>query len=831
VNRHGTDADGNQMSKREAFSREPRCKDELCARRLEADFGPGSPIAVSTMPVLLDALSLVSKRGGLFERWRALFAFSEAALQSVLAADSYRFSRGSRTGRPKPEEMVLAVQTYFALVVKLVTVAGALGREALAPLVESNDCARWAEWLRELEAGEPFATLGVENFPEDDLFTWYLGAFDVSIAAAVRGIAARVSEWALSVEGDLSCGQQELFGRLYSSLFPRTLRHPVGEYYTPQWLVDFVLDSVGYRGDSPVRLVDPSCGTGAFVVRAVGRALAKARKEGRAALEPPSDVGQAQIPPIVGLDVSPLAILATRANYILILAQAGMMPFGCRIRLPIKRHDIIRGLGERLPEDRRFDIVVGNPPWVLWDNLPGQYRERTKPLWRRYGLFSLSGRAGRLGGGKKDLSMLFLYRCVDRLLNDGGRLAFLIAQGVFKTRGAGEGFRRFCFEDRQKKVFIQVKRVYDITRLSPFPGASSKTALVVCQRSDRPTVFPVPYILLRSRPGKAETELEKTGRIDHKEGMTSLFAVPIDSSEPGSCWLTVPEAAIEPLRKVIGRSVYRAREGVNCAGLAGCFTVRVLRRLGQGCVLVENIVRAGKVKVRKVRAEVEEDLVYPKLMSGDLKRWQAKPSVHIILAQDPVRRAGIPEEVMQARFPKTLAYLRIFEKQLRARAAYKKYFSPARHPFWSMFNVGTYTLARWKVAWRIMGSTMEAAVLPQGGEKPVLPHNTHAFVPCQSEDEAHFLCALLNSSLVNFVVRSYSVIGGKGFAPPHILEYLAIPRFDRDSELHRRAVWLSKLGHKRAGRVGSLAWWGRIDGVAAQCFGILAGEHSFFAGN
>ena len=58
--------------------------------------------------------------------------------------------------------------------------------------------------------------------------------------------------------------------------------------------------------------------------------------------------------------------------------------------------------------------MVGNPPWIAWDNLSDEDRQATKPLWERYGLFSLSGSEARHGGGKKDLSMLMLYAAADR---------------------------------------------------------------------------------------------------------------------------------------------------------------------------------------------------------------------------------------------------------------------------------------------------------------------------------------------------------------------------------------------------------------------------------
>ncbi len=61
---------------------------------------------------------------------------------------------------------------------------------------------------------------------------------------------------------------------------------------------------------------------------------------------------------------------------------------------------------------KSVDFVAGNPPWVNWDSLPEDYRNDTKGLWLKNKLFTLSGTAGRLGGGKKDISMLFVYECI-----------------------------------------------------------------------------------------------------------------------------------------------------------------------------------------------------------------------------------------------------------------------------------------------------------------------------------------------------------------------------------------------------------------------------------
>jgi hypothetical protein len=65
-----------------------------------------------------------------------------------------------------------------------------------------------------------------------------------------------------------------------------------------------------------------------------------------------------------------------------------------------------------------FDYVVGNPPWVNWENLPESYRDVSKSLWKDYGLAEMAGKIG-LGKVKRDLAMLFLARCFDKYLRRG----------------------------------------------------------------------------------------------------------------------------------------------------------------------------------------------------------------------------------------------------------------------------------------------------------------------------------------------------------------------------------------------------------------------------
>ena len=217
---------------------------------------------------------------------------------------------------------------------------------------------------------------------------------------------------------------------------------------------------------------------------------------------------------------------------------------------------------------------------------------------------------------------------------------------------------------------------------------------------------------------------------------------------------------------------------------------------------VRNVAARGKHRIDTVEQAIEPDLLYPLLRWSDVRRWSAVPRGHILLAQDPATRTGIAEAMMRERYPRTLAYLERFRELLASRAAYRRY--QGRSPFYSMYNVGPYTIAPIKVVWRRMDRQINAAVVeevddPWLGRRPVIPQETCVLVACDSADEAHYVCAVLNSAIVNERILACSVRGGKGFGTPGMLEFIPLRRFDPGNPLHVELATLSRQAHARAG--------------------------------
>lgn len=132
-----------------------------------------------------------------------------------------------------------------------------------------------------------------------------------------------------------------------------------------------------------------------------------------------------------------------------------------------------------------------------------------------------------------------------------------------------------------------------------------------------------------------------------------------------------------------------------------------------------------------------------------------------------------------------------------------------------------------KVVWPNIAKSINAAVVAKHEGKPVIPQHIVTLLRCSTLEEAHYCCAVLNSSPFNLAVQSYSQKGGKSFGTPHILDYVYLPLFSDKSRLHLKLAELSRAAHKAAA-AGSTAEVKKIeeevDRIAAKLWGLTDGE-------
>ncbi|HEY2032756.1 MAG TPA: N-6 DNA methylase [Rhizomicrobium sp.] len=892
------------------------------AENLVRDFGNKSLKAQHGVSVLYNTLLKTAspKAKVFFHQWTVLFGevcgYDVTSENEKIAklAESYGIKN------PKAAQLLFALQTYYAIVMKFLAAEIAatftpLGTSIVRQCAASSSSSKLSSLVQRLEQGGIWTELGISNFLEGDLFSWYLAAWDDGTASVVRTIAEALIEYdpaTLSVD---HFDNRDLLKHLYQQLFPRTVRHDLGEYYTPDWLAERLTDQIGFDGNPSKRVLDPGCGSGTFLVEAINRCKEWYAENRLECGFDEAEFAKRVLNNIVGFDLNPLAVMAARVNYL--LAVRDLLKYVDQIELPVYLCDSIRtpseygslfenqrrlktsvaefiipaevtgdwgklrkyaeileecvrddyspneflerckrekialsdkpehvalfsilvklqrggqdGIWARIIKNAfapllldKFDFILGNPPWVNWESLPDDYRQDLKSVWNRYDLLTLDGAAGRHGGGKKDLAMLFVYVCIERYLRSGGQLGFVITQSVFKTKGAGDGFRRLSYKTGESRTYIHPLLVEDLSRIQVFEGATNATALFVAQKSAKRFEYPVEYKLW-SGPSRISQSLELSEVIDTTTRM-DMDAAPIEDGDLQSPWLSLPKSSSRAVRNIIGKGVYKAYEGANTGGLNGVYWVHTLEKKAANS-LVENLHDIGKIKVEHVTRSIENEYIKPLLRGRDISPWSAEPSLEILFVQDAENKIGITESKLKKDAPKLFSYLKLFEGDkgakkkgtLRGRKLFQRYFSPD-DPFYTMYNIGPHTLAKHKVVWRDMGLTVQAAVVT--GE--VCPEHHVMFVPTRSDDEAHYICAVLMSTPCKLAIAAYTTNTGKS---THVTEHIKLPRYSNSNNLHGRIAQISKECHKRVERGNDLLdLQDTLDRAVASLWGLSEGD-------
>jgi methylase of polypeptide subunit release factors len=142
---------------------------------------------------------------------------------------------------------------------------------------------------------------------------------------------------------------------------------------------------------------------------------------------------------------------------------------------------------------KKVDYIIGNPPWIVWQNLPEEYRASIQRYWYEYKVFEHKGLRARLGSSHDDLAVLMTYVIMDNFLKNNGKLGFVINQNIFQSSGGGQGFRKLMIKDTTP---IKIKKVNDFVKVQPFKdlGADNKTAIFTAIKN-KETTFPVDYIV------------------------------------------------------------------------------------------------------------------------------------------------------------------------------------------------------------------------------------------------------------------------------------------------------------------------------------------------
>ena len=205
----------------------------------------------------------------------------------------------------------------------------------------------------------------------------------------------------------------------------------------------------------------------------------------------------------------------------------------------------------------KFDLIVGNPPWIDWKNLPAGYRERVKSICVDRNLFSGDSITGGI-----NLNICALISNVAALnwLQTNGILAFLMPQSIIFQK-TYEGFRKFHLNENEN---LYIQKIYDWTLAGhPFAPVTHKflTYFFSNKKIDYSNGIPVKHFI--KNKGYDLTKYSDATNFNLLESVFSIsYKVAGQASNDTVFSYAENKRELELFKKISGDSCYKGREGI-----------------------------------------------------------------------------------------------------------------------------------------------------------------------------------------------------------------------------------------------------------------------------
>jgi len=329
----------------------------MTAENLIEDFGHLSSAGCSFMQALSNTLGHAlaypenQKMHMIFEEWRALYGqvadLSFQQRKKINGALGFDFSG---TEKIDLSAKLFVVHTFHSFLMKLIAaeIVAAHGMASSPSMVHEllaleNEMDLLNALYLDIEQGGFFHAVGLHGFVEEAIFSWYLDAISkreirTTLCATIRTLLAQLSVYRFDTIKQTG-RSRDVLRDFYQDLVPEELRKSLGEFYTPDWLVEHAINKLDYSNEQwlVARILDPTCGSGAFLLEAIAQKRRAAHRAGWSA----EQIVDMLIASVWGFDLNPLAVQSSRVNFLIALADLLQHCKGKDIEIPVLLADAI----------------------------------------------------------------------------------------------------------------------------------------------------------------------------------------------------------------------------------------------------------------------------------------------------------------------------------------------------------------------------------------------------------------------------------------------------------------------------------------------------------
>lgn len=251
-------------------------KQRATLKRIEEAFGYQSLVFRQCFRELTKNFRAIKESGEVqvsFEQWKKFLSIAYGTFEAT--------------------ENNFLIHTYLSVFAKM-----------LAYTVVSNDEYIDDDEVREIIKGTIFDRYNIHNFVENDFFHWIENEQSFSALNKVfRLIAQELSAF------DFQDVDEDILKGVYQELIDLDTRHALGEYYTPDWLCERVVNEFDFKPTD--KILDPSCGSGSFLRAVIDRIRT---------LHPKIKVEELN-DQIHGIDIHPLSVQIAKTTLLLALGR------------------------------------------------------------------------------------------------------------------------------------------------------------------------------------------------------------------------------------------------------------------------------------------------------------------------------------------------------------------------------------------------------------------------------------------------------------------------------------------------------------------------------
>lgn len=225
---------------------------------------------------------------------------------------------------------LFALQTTYAIIIKLIACK-------VIDKIEYNGAARnyfdltsisstdMQQFFEKMEDGYSYRSSNIVNFLEGDFFSWYSDReqWNTEFWKVIITVIKCIDQYS-AFSFNVRYEPIDIFKDLYMSIIPRSIRHSMGEYFTPKWLADYVVTEglKQIENRHGWKAVDPCCGSGIFLISLIKKIVGTRNILSMTADEKDT-LRKNIIGRVYGIDINPLSVLSARVGYYLAL-----QPFG-----------------------------------------------------------------------------------------------------------------------------------------------------------------------------------------------------------------------------------------------------------------------------------------------------------------------------------------------------------------------------------------------------------------------------------------------------------------------------------------------------------------------